>query len=366
MTPLPDEKRWEIIQSFKSLKSVALVSRALNLDRKVVRRWIDRYNSTASVAARKPGGRKPSLTTSQAALALQRLTSCSTSTAASVAKQLQVEGVTSKALHKATVIRHARQAAKREGAPALRALRGAPAKRLTQDTKTKRLAFSHANKSRSWRTIMFTDRKKFLFKYPGVRVGSVQWGHRGDRRLAAQPTHPMSVNVYAGLTPYGITKCHVVAGSSKHSSTFTNKKGVAAKNITSHEYKHVLTTTLLPEGRRLYSTQGVASWTLQQDNDPTHRIARVTINDWNAKNASSVQLLPNWPPNSPDLSPIENVWAYVQAKVDALGCSTFEEFKAAVVQCMQQVPKHMINRLYDSMPKRLSNVVEMNGDRTGY
>ena len=87
MTPLPDEKRWEIIQSFKSLKSVALVSRALKLDRKVVRRWIDRYNSTGSVAARKPGGRKPSLTTSQAALALERLTSCSTSTAASVAKQ---------------------------------------------------------------------------------------------------------------------------------------------------------------------------------------------------------------------------------------------------------------------------------------
>ena len=79
-----------------------------------------------------------------------------------------------------------------------------------------------------------------------------------------------------------------------------------------------------------------------------------------------MQLLPNWPPNSPDLSPIENVWAYVQAKVDALGCSTFEEFKAAVVQCMQQVPKHMITRLHDSMQKRLTKVVEMKGDRTGY
>lgn len=56
-------------------------------------------------------GRKPSLTTSQATLALQRLTSCSTSTAASVAKQLTVEGVISKILHKDTVIRHARQAA---------------------------------------------------------------------------------------------------------------------------------------------------------------------------------------------------------------------------------------------------------------
>ena len=81
MLPLPDEKRWEIIQCFKSQKSVGLVSRALKIDRKVVKRWINRYNSTGGVAARKLSGRKPSLTTSQAALALERLTSCSTSTA---------------------------------------------------------------------------------------------------------------------------------------------------------------------------------------------------------------------------------------------------------------------------------------------
>ena len=72
MAPLSDEKRWEIIQSSKSLKNIALVSRTLKLDRKVVKRWISRYNSTGAVDARKPTGRKPSLTTSQAALALKQ------------------------------------------------------------------------------------------------------------------------------------------------------------------------------------------------------------------------------------------------------------------------------------------------------
>ena len=39
-----------------------------------------------------------------------------------------------------------------------------------------------------------------------------------------------------------------------------------------------------------------------------------------------------WPPHSPDLSPIENVWGIVQREVDAMGCKGFNEFELAVVQ----------------------------------
>jgi hypothetical protein len=37
------------------------------------------------------------------------------------------------------------------------------------------------------------------------------------------------------------------------------------------------------------------------------------------------QVLRDWPPNSPDLNPIEHVWAYVQARVNVLGCYFFDE-----------------------------------------
>ena len=39
---------------------------------------------------------------------------------------------------------------------------------------------------------------------------------RGSTRQAATVNHPQCVNVYAGITKYGVTKLHVVAGSSKH------------------------------------------------------------------------------------------------------------------------------------------------------
>jgi hypothetical protein len=49
-------------------------------------------------------------------------------------------------------------------------------------------------------------------------------------------------------------------------------------------------------------------WFFQQDNDPAHRLASSYLKAWNAKHASSVQLLKNWPPNSPGLNLIENIW----------------------------------------------------------
>jgi transposase len=59
---------------------------------------------------------------------------------------------------------------------------------------------------------------------------------------------------------------------------------------------------------------------------------------WDQKNPSAiVQVLPYGPPNSPELSPIENLWAWAQAKVGhskprlgtsqgtQAGCQSFKE-----------------------------------------
>ena len=102
-----------------------------------------------------------------------------------------------------------------QGTP-IHAVWGKPAMRLTRLTKLRRLQFCMANRSRSWGNVMFTDRKRFMFSYPGEKVMPCQWVRRGSTRQAATVNHPQCVNVYAGITKYGVTKLHVVAGSSKH------------------------------------------------------------------------------------------------------------------------------------------------------
>lgn len=285
--------------------------------------------------------------------------------ATGVAQQLHSQGLTSKVLHRTTVVRHAKAAAKALGTP-IKVVRGKPAKRLSNDTKAKRLAFCLANKSRQWASVLFTDRCKFHFYYPGVSVKPQQWVKQGQAAEASAVNHAQTVNIYAGITRFGVTDCHIVAGTSKHKSTFSNKQGKPAKNITSDEYETVLQSTLLPGGRKIFSAKGIASWVLQQDNDPTHKVAVPVLQQWNNKHASSVSVLPNWPPNSPDLNPIENVWSYVQAKVNEKGCNTFEQFKQAVLFEMKHIPTSMLVKLVDSMPKRMAKVIALDGDKTGY
>jgi hypothetical protein len=119
-------------------------------------------------------------------------------TAASAAVQLYKDGRVPKVLHKCTVIRAAHRHAALLGIT-LRYLRGPPKKELSPITKTKRLAFARANKKTNWRQTLFTDRKKFSFKYPGVKVGTGKWLKGSEENIASQVNHAGTVNIYAGL-----------------------------------------------------------------------------------------------------------------------------------------------------------------------
>lgn len=216
---------------------------------------------------------------------------------------------------------------------------------------------------------MFTDRKKFHFSYPGSKVQPVRWVLGDSKRCEEgvfQPTHPQCLNIYAGISKFGVTHAHVVAGSSQQITEHANKKGQPAKNITTEEYKEVLRNTLLPEGAKLFSAQGISTWYLQQDNDPTHACAKQIVHEWNASKGASVQLLPSWPPNSPDLNLIENVWSWVATEVNKQGCANMGEFKAAVLATLAAVPKATLSKLYGSMKKRIDLVVTNGGGSTGY
>lgn len=344
---------------------VSHIAKRIGCSRGTVYKWWQRYQSTNAVMVRTRSGRKRVLTQSTEQRVVDLLTGSDSKTADEVAQLLLAEGVTPHKVHKTTVIRAARRASKRTGEK-IWVQTGKPPKEMTAATKQKRLAFAAANKRRDWSNVMFTDRKKFHFCFPGSKVHPVRWVRgpaKGSSKAVNQPNHAQVLNVYAGITKYGPTAVHVVAGSSKHKSTFKNQQGKPAKNITTAEYKQVL-QTLLKEGQKLFSVQGISTWVLQQDNDPTHKIAAAEVQQWNASKGSSVQLLSPWPPNSPDLSLIENFWGWVQQQVDKQGCKTFEEFKEAVIKQIAGVPKQHLTHMWDGMRARLNDVVVNGGGPT--
>lgn len=346
-------------------KKAAAIARELQIKPDTARKWIKRYQLEGNCRARRSTGRPKALSEEAAQEAVEMLTSGAHSGAAAVARVLHSKGLASTIVAPSTLIRAAKREAAAQGDP-ISATRGRPAKQLSEATMAKRVSFARVHARRAWDHTMFTDRKKFLWRHPGAAIKQVVWLHKGQQHTAHTASHPLAVNVYAGVTKYGMTKPHFVTGTHKQPSEYQNKQGGEAKNITAAEYKDVLKHTLLPEVERIFGARGVMCWQMQQDNDPTHRAAPCVVATYNKSTGSSISLLGSWPPNSPDLSPIENVWGYVQAKVDARGCTTFEQFKEAVEEELAAVPRSMCINLVNSMKGRLAKVIELGGGKTGY
>ena len=359
------EGRWAIIAHWKALRDVRAVASLLGVRLRVVRRWVKRYQDTGSVDDAPKEGRPRALSGQASLRAYELLVTEKAASSKSVAAMLHAEGLTSNVVHRKSIARAVHQEARERGEQ-LVVLRGKPQKLLSAATKKKRLDFSKANLSRGWSNVMFSDRKKFQFSYPGFKVNPITWAVKGSKREASTVNHAQVVNVYCGITKYGLTDFHIVAGTSNHQTTYKNKAGAKAKNITSEEYSDVVGQTFLPQGQRIFSNQGISSWVLQQDNDPTHKAAIPVVDEWNAKHASSISILQNWPPTSPDLNPIENYWSYLQAKMDAKGCKNFTEFKAALLQEAKSTPLAYFSNLVGSMGKSLAECISKGGDKTKY
>ena len=102
-------------------------------------------------------------------------------------------------------------------------------------------------------------------------------------------------------------------------------------------------------------------WTYQQDNAPAHK-SRLTMN-WFADNGITVMV---WPPNSPDLNPIEHVGSAVKRQLDSTVVHGFEELWQASSAIFANMDMEFIRHLYSSMPSRCAEVIKNRGGHTHY
>lgn len=101
----------------------------------------------------------------------------------------------------------------------------------------------------------------------------------------------------------------------------------------------------------------------QQDNASSHTAKKVM--DYLRRLEMTV--LP-WPPQSPDLNPIEHVWAYVKRQLSLYETApeTLEDLWERVQAIWTNIPIDFLERLYESMPRRISAVIKAKGGLTKY
>jgi hypothetical protein len=202
-------------------------------------------------------------------------------------------------------------------------------------------------KEHDWRNVMYSDESTFRLLNPrGAKVRRPSNISRYKQRFTV-PTvkHSPSVMVW------GCFSGKLGRGGLYFLPPNTTMNGV--------RYKMVLENHLLPF-MELHKTK----WFLQ-DGAPCHKSKVVMGRLKEMENKFKVM---DWPGNSPDLNPIENCWAYMKRKLkrDSTITSLPKLITAIKMMWVRDMPLAYFEKLADSMPRRIKEVLSQKGQMTKY
>ena len=73
-------------------------------------------------------------------------------------------------------------------------------------------------------------------------------------------------------------------------------------------------------------------------------------------------IIEDWPPNSPDLNLIENLWAILTEKVYQVDCTGVRSLKQRIRKCWREmINPETLRALVEDMPNRIQLVIEAKG-----
>lgn len=139
------------------------------------------------------------------------------------------------------------------------------------------------------------------------------------------------------------------------------KLWITRHTMNAERYVRVLEDMVYPISHELGdpSTQ----WMFAQDNAPPH----TSIAAKEYCRAASIRCLP-WPSCSPDMNPIENVWAWlkrvVRRKVQPGNC--LDKLAAHITSAWESMPQEMVDRYISRMPERIGSLIKEKGGHTDY
>ena len=182
-----------------------------------------------------------------------------------------------------------------------------------------------------WSSVFFTDETYFIIH----RGKNGYWSI--EQPVMATPLYSPKIGVWGGISSRTKTCLYFFEDS-----------------IDSEAYQEILSEVLIEEANFFYPD----GYWLMQDNARPH-VSWSTIHFLMENEISFIE----WPSLSPDLNPIENVWALMKHEVEKQLPTSLDEVKLAIQKVWDDLdPTNYIN----SMQNRINECLDRNGACTSY
>jgi len=215
---------------------------------------------------------------------------------------------------------------------------------LTVCQKKKRVKFAKDYMNHDWTKTLMTDECDFELFPTTNPHNDVVWS---DNPSSVPPvelvSHSPKLSVWAGAWHGGKTRLVFYEGT-----------------LGSAQYVEILKKAL-PDFNAL--TERKPGWTFQPDGASPHKAA--ATNRWledHVPNYITSGPTGDWPPNSPDLNWMDNVWAIMKERLEERPPATLDALRKRIKKIWKELDQKDVQSMVKGMKKRLQGVVKGNGE----